>query len=138
MDKITGAGGQLENVADHIIRKYEADAFEVQKLRIEESSQRGIVIQVRNTSDNGLASVLKSVTGSSLCATLKMIPLPDGDLQFEVGQGKWVDKAALLVLSTFVLWPLAITSGIGAYRQKKLLESLREDVVSYIAGHVSE
>lgn len=138
MDRITGAAGQIESVSNYIVAKYEADDYEVQKLRIEETNLRGIVIQVRNTSCSGFANILKSLTGSSLCATLKLIPLPDGDLQFEVGQGKWVDKAALMTLSMFVLWPLAITSGIGAIRQKNLLTNLHNDVVSYFAGHKSE
>ena len=38
----------------------------------------------------------------------------------EVGQAKWADKAAAAAASIFVLWPLAITAGVGVWQQKQL------------------
>ena len=40
-------------------------------------------------------------------------------LTVEIGAGRWIDKAAVGTVSMFVLWPLAVTSGIGAWQQIK-------------------
>ncbi|MFQ5597183.1 MAG: TIR domain-containing protein [Nitrospiria bacterium] len=42
----------------------------------------------------------------------------------EIGAGKWVDKAAAGTVSLFVLWPLAVTAGIGAWQQIKLPDKI--------------
>ncbi|MCP4002265.1 MAG: hypothetical protein GY727_15250, partial [Gammaproteobacteria bacterium] len=42
-----------------------------------------------------------------------------GNLTVEIGAGRWIDKAAVGTVSMFVLWPLAVTSGIGAWQQIK-------------------
>ena len=34
-------------------------------------------------------------------------------VQVEIGAGKWIDKAAVGTVSLFILWPLAVTAGIG-------------------------
>lgn len=41
-------------------------------------------------------------------------------LTVEIGAGKWVDKAAVGTVSLFILWPLAITAGMGAWEQMKM------------------
>ena len=34
-----------------------------------------------------------------------------------IGAGKWLDKAIAGTVSIFVLWPLAVTAGFGAWEQ---------------------
>lgn len=46
-------------------------------------------------------------------------------LVVEMGNAKWADKAVVMAVSMFVLWPLAITSGIGIYKQNELFEQIR-------------
>lgn len=41
-------------------------------------------------------------------------------LVVEIGAGKWIDKAAVGTVSMFILWPLAITAGYGAWEQMKM------------------
>jgi len=50
--------------------------------------------------------------------------LEDEILKVDVGAGKWVDKAAAGAVSLFVLWPLAVTAGIGAWQQMKLPDKI--------------
>jgi len=38
----------------------------------------------------------------------------------EIGEGKWLDKKAVGAVSLFVLWPLAVTAGVGAWQQSQL------------------
>ena len=55
-------------------------------------------------------------------------------LMVEIGQAKWADKAAVMAVSMFVLWPLTVTSGIGIYQQNKLIKKIRETIEQYIYG----
>ena len=41
-----------------------------------------------------------------------------------MGQGEWSDKIGAGVLGWFIAWPLAVTAGVGAYKQKKLPEEI--------------
>jgi hypothetical protein len=54
-------------------------------------------------------------------------------LTVEIGAGKWSDKAVAGAVSLFVLWPLAVTAGFGAYEQAKLPEK----ILDYIAQQLS-
>jgi hypothetical protein len=42
----------------------------------------------------------------------------------EIGAGKWIDKAAVGTVSMFILWPLAVTAGLGAWEQMKMPEKV--------------
>lgn len=48
----------------------------------------------------------------------------DETLTVEIGAGKWLDKAAVGTVSLFILWPLAITAGMGAWEQAKMPERI--------------
>ena len=41
-----------------------------------------------------------------------------------MGQGEWSDKIGAGALGWFIAWPLAVTAGVGAYKQKKLPEEI--------------
>jgi hypothetical protein len=45
-------------------------------------------------------------------------------LTVEIGAGKWIDKAAVGTVSMFILWPLAVTAGFGAWEQAKMPEKI--------------
>ncbi|HEV8482077.1 MAG TPA: TIR domain-containing protein [Blastocatellia bacterium] len=45
-------------------------------------------------------------------------------LTVEIGAGKWIDKAAAGTVSLFLLWPLAVTAGFGAWEQMKMPEKV--------------
>lgn len=56
----------------------------------------------------------------------------DEELYVEIGAGKWVDKAAVGVVSLFILWPLAVTAALGAWEQTKMPER----IFGYISDYV--
>ena len=56
-----------------------------------------------------------------------------GTLTVEIGEGKWVDKAAVGTVSLFILWPLAVTAGYGAWEQAKLPDKIFDFVGSRLA-----
>ncbi len=51
-------------------------------------------------------------------------------LTVEIGAGKWIDKAAVGTVSMFILWPLAVTAGFGAWEQAKMPEKVFEFIGS--------
>src|SRR3954447_14620840 len=54
-------------------------------------------------------------------------------LTVEIGAGKWVDKAAVGTVSLVILWPLAITAGMGAWEQMKMPDRIFDFVGSRLA-----
>lgn len=54
-------------------------------------------------------------------------------LTVEIGAGKWVDKAAVGTVSLFILWPLAITAGMGAWEQMKMPDKVFDFVGSRLS-----
>ena len=58
-----------------------------------------------------------------MATSLNIVFHQTGDtLTVEIGAGKWIDKAAVGTVSMFVLWPLAVTAGLGAWEQSKMPE----------------
>lgn len=129
---ISDAADRQEDCADFIVRQYVSDDYRVQKLSFEESGSRGIAVQIQNTSE-GFLSGVKKLTGLGTCATLKLEKIGD-DLKLSVGEGRWLDKAALAGLSMVVLAPLLISSTIGAVMQKKLLDKVFVDALGFFSG----
>ena len=54
-------------------------------------------------------------------------------LTVEIGAGKWIDKAAVGAVSLVILWPLAITAGMGAWEQMKMPDRIFDFVGSRMA-----
>jgi hypothetical protein len=60
-----------------------------------------------------------------MATSLNVVFNQSGDtLSVQIGSGKWLDKAAAGTVSLFVLWPLAITAGLGAWEQMKMPEKI--------------
>ena len=56
-----------------------------------------------------------------MSTSLNLVFHQSGDtMTVQIGAGKWIDKAAAGTVSLFILWPLAITAGIGAWEQMKM------------------
>lgn len=60
--------------------------------------------------------------------------LKENMVTVEIGAGKWIDKATAGTVSLFVLWPLAVTAGIGAWQQMKLPEKIFDFIGSRLAA----
>jgi hypothetical protein len=54
-------------------------------------------------------------------------------LTVEIGAGKWIDKAAVGTVSMFILWPLAVTAGFGAWEQAKMPTMIFDYIGSRLA-----
>ena len=61
----------------------------------------------------------KTLTGMRLALTVQMAVMGD-KLNVSIGEGQWSDKIGAGAIGLFVAWPLAITAGMGAFKQKKL------------------
>lgn len=67
---------------------------------------------------------VKQFIGMDKALTVRFVHLADNKVSVEMGEAKWVDKGAVMAVSMFVLWPLAITAGVGIYKQKKLPQKM--------------
>ena len=51
-----------------------------------------------------------------------------------IGEGQWSDKICAGAIGLFIAWPLAITAGLGAYKQKKLPEEVFRVIENFIVS----
>ncbi|MCD8111050.1 MAG: hypothetical protein LUE14_13360 [Clostridiales bacterium] len=75
---------------------------------------------------------IKQFAGMDKAITIRFVSRDAEYVAIEIGEAKWVDKVGIMALSMFVLWPLAITSGIGIYRQLKLPEKILKVARDYL------
>lgn len=74
---------------------------------------------------------LKQLVGMDKALTIRFIENGDS-VTVELGEAKWGDKAAIMATAMFILWPLALTSGYGIYKQKKLPGNIKRVIDNYI------
>ena len=60
------------------------------------------------------------------------MPILKCQLNVTVGEGQWADKIGAGALGLFIAWPLAITAGMGAFKQKKLPDEIFRTVENCI------
>ncbi len=75
---------------------------------------------------------LKQFVGMDRAITVTLTPYENDNFYVEIGEGKWVDKAVMATVSLFILWPLAVTSGVGFYKQKKLPKNICAAIEAYL------
>ncbi len=129
---ISGAAGKLDACATYIQGKYQSEGYGTQRIAFEENDSRGILVQIKNSTSTG-GGLLRTVTGLSSCATLKLTAVGN-DLAVEVMAGKWLDKVGAAVVSWFILWPLMVTAAIGAFRQKAFLDKVYNETIAWLAS----
>ncbi len=79
-------------------------------------------------------STLTTLLGQSSALTVRLQPLGD-HLVVEVGTSKWLEKAALGVVSYVLLGPLVVLPIVGAFNQLKLVEDLWTHLDAYFAQY---
>jgi len=86
----------------------------------------GLILQIRR------GGGFKAVLGLS---TALNVNIEQNERYFTISfsNGKWVDKAAVAGISMFVLWPLLITSAVGAYKQSEL----PNQIIQYVNSEVN-
>lgn len=75
---------------------------------------------------------LKQIVGMDKAITIRFIKKSYDSVCMEIGEAKWADKGAAMAVSMFVLWPLAITSGIGMYQQGSLPKKIKNAADKYM------
>jgi hypothetical protein len=55
----------------------------------------------------------------------------ENTVNVEIGAGRWIDKATTGAAAYFILWPLAVTAGIGAWQQMKMPERVFERIAKF-------
>mgnify|MGYP001489779422 CR=1 FL=1 len=128
---VHGAALKIDALIEHLENKYKAKQFETQVLQIIDGGLAGKIFQLKGADDQGWRNSLKNISGLGTTATVKIM-INGQDLEVEVLGGKWLDKVAAGAVSMVILWPLLITSGIGAWKQNALLDDLYESVTLFL------
>lgn len=132
------AGGQIPGSTS---RRYACSPDDIPRLigdvRGWLNSQDFDTQQVNTDEDSLLLQVKKRGSWRDLVgmATSLNVVFHTGEdtLTVEIGAGKWVDKAAVGTVSLLILWPLAITAGMGAWEQMKLPDRIFDYIGSRLA-----
>ena len=88
-------------------------------------AEKGMDVQSARTTDGYVLQASeqkdgwKTISGMRLAVTVQIVTLDD-KINVTVGEGQWSDKIGAGAIGLFIAWPLAITAGMGAYKQKKL------------------
>ena len=56
----------------------------------------------------------------------------ENTVNVEIGAGRWIDKATTSAVAYFIIWPLAVTAGIGAWQQMKMPERVFEHIAKFL------
>jgi hypothetical protein len=102
-------GLDIERIARDLESCYLSQDYQVQHF----GSKDRMVVQLK------MGSQLEAVIGMQAALTLTLERFPSGIIA-RVGQQQWVDKAAAGAIGMLLLWPLAVTAGVGAIRQASL------------------
>jgi thiosulfate reductase cytochrome b subunit len=101
---------------------------------------QGFDSQQMSTETNGILLQVKKRGGwrdfVGMATSLNIVFHQAADtLTVEIGGGKWIDKAAAGTVSMFVLWPLLVTAGIGAWEQSKLPDRIFDYIGTRLVHH---
>ncbi|HBA69860.1 MAG TPA: hypothetical protein DCZ40_10970 [Lachnospiraceae bacterium] len=85
-----------------------------------------IILQAR-----AKGGIVKQLVGMDKAVTVRFSKDRTNKVTVEIGEAKWGDKAAVITISMFVLWPLTVTSGIGLYQQSRLPHKIKSVLDGY-------
>jgi len=100
--------------------------METQVLRLEDGA---VILQGR-----GRGGKAMQFLGMDKATSVKIEPVGSDHVSVEIGGGKWADKGVVMAGSMFVLWPLAVTSGIGMAKQGTLPKKIFRAIERGLAG----
>lgn len=119
-----------EELISHMINFFARQNMLTQRL----DSPDGIMTIIQARISGGQ---VKQFVGMDRAVTLRFTK-GDSHVNVETGEAKWTDKAIVMTLSMFVLCPLTLTSGIGIYKQRKLVREIPEEMSSFMTDTVRE
>ncbi len=102
----------IEQLANDLVNVYGSQGYQAQQL----GDQQQKLVQLKKGGD------FEAIIGMQAALTVTIQKTAGGTLAM-IGQQKWLDKAAVGavgIVALPVLWPLAITAGVGALRQASL------------------
>ena len=106
-----------ERLIAHVTNYLErSETMQTQQIESEDGNFTIVQARVRGGS-------FKQFVGMDKVVTLRFVR-GAGVVNVEVGETKWIDKTLVGTLSMFVLWPLAVTTIFGVYKQKKLITNI--------------
>ena len=132
--KITNAAEKMDAAADWIIQEYSKKNYLVQKIRFEDAGKIGILIQIR-AAGKGMEYAWKSIGGQQCAACARFLPSENNALILSVSDGKWLDKVVSGILSWAIFFPLIVVPAIGAWKQKKFLDRIEQELLLWFASH---
>ncbi|QBD81251.1 FHA domain-containing protein [Ktedonosporobacter rubrisoli] len=101
----------IERLADDLVNAYISQGYQAQKV----GSRDQILVQLRKGGD------FEAILGLQAALSVTLQRTAGGVLAM-IGQQRWLDKAAVGAVGIVlpILWPLAVTAGVGAVRQASL------------------
>ncbi len=116
----------IEQLANDLVNVYVSQGYQAQQF----GDQRQKLVQLKKGGD------FEAIIGMQAALSVTIQKTAGGTLAM-IGQQKWLDKAAVGavgIVALPVLWPLAITAGVGALRQA----SLSNQVLNMVDGLVRQ
>ena len=114
----------VQAVASHVDHYLRAN----QGLQVQGASNgEECVLQCRQEKDGW-----KTVSGMRLATTVQITRTAPDNINVTIGISEWSDKIGAGVAGMLLFWPLAVTAGIGAYKQKKLPEEIFRCIENYL------
>ena len=114
------ASGGGPRIISEVKTWLDGQGFDSQQLSTE---KEGVLLQIKKRGG------WRDFVGMSTSLNIVFHQLDD-TLTVEIGAGKWLDKAAVGTVSMFILWPLALTAGFGAWQQMKMPDKIFDYVGS--------
>src|SRR6266700_3108736 len=102
----------IEKLANDLVNAYQIQGYQAQQV----GNKDQVLVQLKKGGD------FEAIIGMHAALSLTLQRTTGGVLAM-VGQQRWLDKAAVGavgIVALPVLWPLALTAGVGALRQASL------------------
>ncbi len=116
----------IERLASDLVNVYQAQGYQAQQI----GSNDQVLVQLKKGGD------FEAILGMQAALSVTLQRTAGGVLAL-LGQQKWLDKAAVGavgIVALPILWPLALTAGVGAWRQA----SLGNQVLNIVDGLVRQ
>jgi hypothetical protein len=98
------------------------EGFKCQKLQTEDG---GTLLQIEKVGG------WRKLVGMSTALNIVFHQV-ENTVNVEIGAGRWIDKATTGAAAYFILWPLAVTAGIGAWQQMKMPKRVFERIAKFL------
>lgn len=97
--------------------------MELNELVLEDGS---IILQARVKKGE-----LKQFVGLDYALTVHIKDYKNGQIEIQLGDSRWMDKAFAFSITCFVFWPLVLSPSIGSYQQIRLKNDMEKLIDDY-------